>query len=234
MAYIYGLVKFFDNPKYADAFSNGQLHAERLRYFKNLEDESAGRGDKYEGVAANLQLHKGRLIIGEHRFTSGSASIQMNWLDYLNVFCMHAIHGGDFELTSENLGDFRKCLEIPEEGLRKFGKYGVAITDVPQFIDRVKTKARLQGYQVWNKLVKYYDPETSHEFFGKGLNSPEAEFNKHNKYRWQREFRFVIHTGVAGTKAIDLDIGDISDISFPIDIADINKGIKIQASRSSS
>ena len=232
MTYIYALMKFFDNPKYADAFVNGQLHAERLRYFKDLEDGNAGRGDRYEGVTANIQLHKGRLVIGGHRFTSGSASIQMNWLDYLNVFCMHAIHGGDFE--GSTYSDLREHLKIPEEGLREFGEYGVAITDIPQFIDRVKTKARLQGYQVWNKLVKYYDPETSHEFFGKGLNSPEAAFNKHNKYRWQREFRFVIHTGVAGTKAIDLDIGDISDISFPIDIADINKGIKIQASRSSS
>jgi hypothetical protein len=228
MTYIYALMKFFDNPKYADAFVNGQLHAERLRYFKDLEDGNAGRGDRYEGVTANIQLHKGRLVIGGHRFTNGSASIQMDWLDYLNVFCMHAIHGGDFELTSENLSDFKKHLGIPEEGLRRFGRHGVAITDIPQFIDRVKTKARLQGYQVFNKLVKYYDPDTFHGFF----DGAEAAFNKHDKYRWQREYRFVIYTGVAGTKAIDLDIGDISDISFPIDIAEINKGIEIQPSRS--
>ena len=76
----------------------------------------------------------------------------MDWLDYLNVFCMHAIHGGDFELTSENLSDFKKHLEIPEEGLRKFGRHGVAITDIPQFIDRVKARARSQGYQAFNKL----------------------------------------------------------------------------------
>ena len=228
MTYIYALMKFFNKSEYANDFVGGKLYASRLSYFKNLEDENAGRGDRYEGVTANLQLHKSQVIIGGHTVANGSATIQMNWLDHLNVFCMHAIHGGDFKLTSENLDDFKEYLKIPEEGLRRFGRHGVAITDIPQFIDRVRAGVESRGYLVWNKLVEYYDPDTSHEIF----NGIEGAFRKHDKYKWQREFRFVIHTRKLGLEAITLDIGDISDISFPIDIAEINKTIEIQLSRS--
>lgn len=229
MTYIYALMKFCENPEHAKTLISGKLHAERLSYFKCIEgDGDDARSDMYEGVTANLQLDQGQLVIDGHRLTSGSASIQMDWLNHLNVFCMHAIHGGDFELTSENLGDFKEYLKIPEEGLQQFGRHAVAITDIAQFIDRVKAGAESQDYLVWNKLVKYYDPEAFHGFFGKGLNSPEAAFNKREKYRWQREYRFVIHTRKPGTEAIDRDIGDISDISFLIDIADINRTLEIK------
>ena len=229
MTYIYALIKFFDKPEYAQDFMSGKLYANRLSYFKEIEGEDGGdaRSDKHEGVSANWQLDQGKLVLNGHRFTNGSAIIQMNWLDHLNVFCLHAIHGGDFELTSENLDDFKEHLKIPEEGLRQLGRHAVAITDGPQFIDRVKAEVEAQGYLVWNKLVKYYDSEIFHGVFGKGLNSPEAAFNKRDKYRWQREYRFVFHTRKPGTEAITLDIGDISDISFPIDIADINRTLEI-------
>ena len=48
---IYFLVKVFSDKKYAEDFVNGKLFANRLSYFRKLEEEQqANRGDRHEGV----------------------------------------------------------------------------------------------------------------------------------------------------------------------------------------
>ena len=46
--HIFYLAKFFEKEQYAIDFMNGQLYANRLSFFKGLEEgDSANRGDKH-------------------------------------------------------------------------------------------------------------------------------------------------------------------------------------------
>ncbi|HIF9375049.1 TPA: hypothetical protein ACX6RV_002942 [Photobacterium damselae] len=48
---LFFFVKVFDNKKYADDFMKGKLFANRLSFFKKLEEKAeANRGDRHEGV----------------------------------------------------------------------------------------------------------------------------------------------------------------------------------------
>ena len=51
--------------------------------------------------------------------------VQMNWLNHLNVFCVHAAHSGDLDLASlsnNNVEALRQELTIPDRCL-SLGKY---------------------------------------------------------------------------------------------------------------
>lgn len=52
---IYFFVKYCSEEQHAEDFFNGDLYFKRLSYFKGIEEEEDGRGDKNEGVMAWLQ-----------------------------------------------------------------------------------------------------------------------------------------------------------------------------------
>ena len=228
MKMIFFFVKFFDDEKYVNDFISGKLFANRLSYFKNIEkDEYVSRGDRHEGVVNWLQPDRVRLAIDGQDITgdlAGPVGVQMNWLGHLNVFCIYAAHSGDFRgLSSENIGDFKKQLMISEDCL-KLGKYAVVITNVSKFIGRIETAAKARSYRVCRGLVEYYNPETFHGSF----SGKEAIFMKRDEYSYQKEYRLAIDTGVQGNNPIILDIGDITDISMPSNVVDINKNLEIR------
>ena len=91
-------------------------------------------------LASISSLAEVRTTINGHKVTDGldPMTIQMNRVARLNVFCMYAIHDNDFQ--GSTYSDLKEHLEIPKERLRQqFGKHAVVITDIPQFIDRVRT-----------------------------------------------------------------------------------------------
>lgn len=53
---IFFLAKVFDNENYAEDFISGKVFANRLSYFKELEEEdSANRSDRHEGTVSWYQ-----------------------------------------------------------------------------------------------------------------------------------------------------------------------------------
>ena len=72
-------VKFFSRKKYARAFMQGKVYANRLSYFKSIEGtDYSGRADRHEGVIGWFQPSKGRLTINEMDFTGDlSGPIEM-------------------------------------------------------------------------------------------------------------------------------------------------------------
>ena len=55
---IWYLIKFFSKREHAEMFMDGNLHMNRLSYFKPLETSSGdGRGDPYEAVSHWWQPH---------------------------------------------------------------------------------------------------------------------------------------------------------------------------------
>ncbi len=220
-------VKVFDDEKYAEDFIKGKLFVNRLSYFRKLEEgESANRGDKHEGVVSWHQPDQVNIEINGRVITelAGPVSTQMNWHGHLNVFCIYAAHSGEFDgVSEETLAAFKKQLELPEE-CQNLGEYAVLVTRVNQFIERIKISAKENNYGLTAGLVEYYDPDK----FNGSFTENESIFKKRDEYKYQKEYRFAIDTGIEGKKAISLDIGDISDITMRCKVSDINKYLEIK------
>ena len=233
-------VKIYEKEEHADAFIRGSLFANRLRYFKQIENRD-GRGDKYEGAIVPkldglcftlscTDTHTGEvseITIPVEDFAAPPI-IQPTWLDHFNVFCMYAGYSGAFkEISTDNLQCFQKQLEIPEECTR-LGRYAVLIKNVTEFIKRVRVAAERENYEIWWRLLRYYDPEVGTPRLESSLDSI---FSKSKEYEYQREFRFAIDNGSVGRNHIILDIGEIDDITMCMESREINRQIDIRIKR---
>ena len=233
---IFFFAKVFAKKEHADAFVSGSLFANRLSYFKRIENRD-GRGDEYEGAIipeldgltftlTSTDLQTGEIdeiTIPEGDFAAPPI-IQPTRLDHLNVFCLYAGHSGGFtEISTDKLQCFKKQLEIPED-CTKLGSHAVIVQNATEFIRRVRVAAERENFRIWWKLVRYYDPEVGTPRFKSSL---DPIFSKSKEYDYQREFRFAIDTGTVGRNSVILDIGDIEDITMYMDSREINRQIDI-------
>lgn len=224
---VYFFIKFLNEERYVDGFLDGHVYMNRLSYYKKIErnDEDANRADKHEGAFAWLQPGVGSLTINGQDITgdlAGPIEMYDDSLNHINVFCLYAAHSGnlDSNMLADNIEVFKQQIKVPEDCL-KLGKHAVFITDPPKFLQRMKSAAESQGYQIGRGLVKYYDPETFHGNFPNG----HAIFNKQIQYQYQREYRFGVDTGHPGDDPIILEVGDIRDITLHLNTADLNEAL---------
>ncbi len=233
-------VKIYEKEEHADDFVRGSLFANRLRYFKQIENRD-GRGDKYEGAIVPkldglcftlscTDTHTGEvteIIIPKDDF-AGPPIILPRWFDHINLFCMYSGHsGGTEKISADNLQCLKKQLEIPED-CTKLGRYAVLIKNPKEFIRRVRFGAKREKYRICWRLVRYYDPEVGTPRLESSLDSI---FSKSKGYEYQREFRFAIDNGSEGRNHIILDIGEIDDITMCMDSREINRQIDIRIKR---
>ena len=226
MSTIFFLVKFLDDKDHANALLRGEVFVNRLSYFKENEDghTPSQRLDLHEGTTAWLQTNRGRIVLNGLDITddlAGPVRVQKNWLSNLHVYCVHSVHTGNIavdQLTHDDIDIIKKQFTIPQRCL-SLGRYSVVIGDVGEFIKRMKAAAEKKDYLMANGRVTYYDPASYHGFLG----DKEAVFRKRIEYEYQREYRFAINTRTTGTNPITLEIGDIRDIAFRLDTANINR-----------
>ena len=224
MSVIFFLVKFFDNNDHARDFVRGRIYANTLATFKVLEGiDDSGRADGHEGTIAWLQPGQGRLEINGMNITDDLAEpmqLQKNWLNYLHIFCLHAVHSGSMDManvSNENIEELRQQLIIPDE-CRALGEHSVVVNNVPEFTKRMETASQANSLRMARDLVSYYDPDSFHGNF----RDVESIFRKQDRHSYQREFRFVIDNGLASDGPLILEIGDISDITRRLDFAELN------------
>ncbi len=234
---IFFLAKVFQEQDHANEFISGRLFANRLSYFKRVED-AEGRGDPREGAILPPLDRLTITLEGKDPRTGSVEEITITghdleappvivprWFDHINLFCMYAAHSGGLHgISLDNLRDLRKQVEIPES-YAKLGKHAVVIIDNPEFIRRVKVAAQREGYGICCALVSYYDPDVGTAPVRSQL---ETIFTKSKVFEYQREFRLAINTGSLGCEPIVLDIGQIDDIAVPMDIFDINQKLSFR------
>ena len=234
------LTKVFQESDHADAFLRGEMFANRLSHFMKIEGHD-GRGDKYEGAIMpqidnlTIELAATNMETGEVDFVtiapeelSGPPILHPNWFRHVNVFCMYAAHvDGSLDVECERFEDIKSMLEIPEAYLG-LGEHAVVITNVTEFLRRVKLAAERKGFGIYGKLVNYYDPSIGVRLLRGNIDSI---FTKRKEYEWQREFRLAIDTRTSGCAAITLDVGYIRDIAVRIDTSQINEHLHVRLKR---
>lgn len=236
---IFWFVKIFEYKEHADQFRKGKLFLNRIRYFKKIEEDDYCRCDKEEAIAALFQP-KGLSIKFKDfpalninsedaiSVLSGPVSMKFEHHNDLNIFCMSAIHTGEFECvngfieyTEKDEDKLKIQLEIDERCL-SFGKFAVVV-NANEFIDRVIKYIKTTEYTLQADLVEYYDRETLNGNF----KFSEIPFRKSNCFSYQKEYRISVDTNTNGDNPLIMEIGDISDISEKIDSSTINTSLKL-------
>lgn len=199
------LIKF-QSAERINSLQRGHLYAKTLKYYRELEKETGDDeiGDEFEAM---LHINKGHFRIldtGEEIPLNDTLMQTDNSDDF--VFCMFGIYPSS---QSFSFSDEQK------EKMLSFGDTALVILDSEEFIKRVTTAAEAKGYKAHFGAVKYFDPTVDNaNILISLLNGMwNIAFWKREKYIYQQEGRFVFTDG-NGEDHIDLDIGDISDISI--------------------
>ena len=224
------LAKVFSEPQHADDLIKGNLYANTLRYFRNIEGDPI-RGDPEEG-AIMPQIEDLAIELTSTNPTTGEVDkititkddlaappiIRPRWFERINLFCMYAARTGQFTTVSEqNIADFQKQLEMPED-CEEFGSHSVLIRNPREFIRRVNLAAEKKGCKVHSGLVQYYDPDIGTP----PIHSPiQTLFLKRKMYEYQKEWRLAIDIGTTADCPIIFDIGGIEDIAVRMSTPDL-------------
>lgn len=199
------LIKF-KSEEIINSLQGGKIYLNSLKWFRDYENENGDTivGDNYEGM---LHVNDGELINKE---TGEHISLNDNLISTTSsnafVYCMTFISPSIDEFTFS---------ELQKEDLKTFGDTALVILDSEEFINRIKQKAAENGYSLLCNTVQYYDEENDNANIWISLlnNINNIAFWKRKSYSHQQEFRFVISADKCKEDHIELEIGDISDIS---------------------
>ena len=99
------------------------------------------------------------------------------------------------------------------------GDTALIILDNDEFRRRVQVAAEAQGFEVHFGPVNYFDEseDNANMIISTLRGMWNLAFWKRKDYSYQQEARFVFSPYKEGVEHIELDIGDISDISRKVD-----------------
>jgi len=151
----------------------------------------------------------------------------------------------DFVLKQENSSNFAFCMfympseygsfqfsDKQREKLAKFGDTALIIKDFGEFIRRTMNAAVERGFELHHREVFYYDEKQEitmemMDLLTKGMYN--VSFFKRNRFRHQQEYRLAVNMEKTESDHIELQIGDINDISVQVSTKQmLEEGIDIQ------
>lgn len=190
-----------------DKIMRGYIRFNSLKFYRELYNKYGDKtiGDPNEG---KFFIHDGifkNLETGEIEYIKDCYFPTANENDF--VFCLFGINPQKY--TSFIFSEEQK------QKLLNFHDKTLLITDVKEFMKRMYNAANKQGLKLTNGFVNYYDTTIDDVNYLLNLVTIGTEsivYYKTNDYAYQQEFRFAI-PNTTGTAFIDLQIGDISDIT---------------------
>jgi hypothetical protein len=129
---------------------------------------------------------------------------------------------GKIEYSEADADKLRRQLEFSEDCL-KLGEVAVLVV-AGEFMLRVKRAIDRIGYKFAATLVEYYDPKTFHGAF----RQDKIPFRKRLEFSHQREYRIAVDSRTKGQDALEIEVGDISDISATMNAANLNKAFSLE------
>ena len=221
------LVKLFKKYEHAQEFLNGKLHCNRIKYFRDKYDDM-------EGVAL-IPTDKAVIKVsdadGKHLFTmkpedfAGPIEFDSDRVKNCSAFCMFSISNNDSDsVIQEKNGTITKYT-IPPRLTENFGEHAVAVYSPLQFFQRIHKAAKKENYPTLTRgFVKYYNTDNLPSEMHLAMDFKQAlktALYKDEKFRHEREYRFLVETGTIGDEAIKIDIGDINDIAMYVKSSDL-------------
>lgn len=200
------VIKFgqFDHMK--KLREQGQIFMNTLSSFRKQE-AGAERYDPDDGILERYNIKGARLLrkdkqsgkeIEVAQITSGIGRVTGVEIDNLNVYCLFYI--------AIPFNEKVKVKDLIEPVLLSaFGDTAVIVVDPPEFLTRIKNKAKEQGHVHFRKKVEYIDLE--------GYHGKVGPFVKGLSYQHQNELRIAIHRDTPPAPEFTFEIGSIEDIS---------------------
>lgn len=231
-SHVIALIKFVETIDHANDFLNGNLFCKPWSFFKKVEDQQ--RGDRLELAAAKLRS----------KIYSRKANVLYDvWFEntdnaFSPVFCMYSVFSRNCSL--------HKKIQLHDEDLRGFGKFGVVIKDVKEFIKRLAT--RIPGFSYG--LIDYIDYDNLTDGNQFALKSPITQ-KDHKLFSYQQEFRiYNLHYAITNDseqysliknvippnehEAAIFEIGDLSQIAEIQSMDNLLSGMQIEICGSAS
>ena len=182
-----------------ELYDEGKIYMNTLPHFWSVEDGGV-RGDPYDGVTT---LHRGTEatlsmagIEKPMKIVSWEFGVKPNRPECVNVFCMYSLRKSTFPF---------------DERVRKFGDTSLIVTDMKEFVDRIKKSLKDKGIRTKASSVEYVSDK--HE-------GPVGPFRKREMFRWQSEWRFVTYDGPEEPR--DFKIGSLRDIAVTVPTGELN------------
>lgn len=216
------LIKFHEE-RIIDLIQQGSFRMNSLKVYRDMYADSGDEiiGDPHEG---RLYFHESTIFIpakGVCEEIRDEAIPTTSENDF--VFCMFGIHD-----IAQGLFKFND-----EQKSKLAATYNTAliITDEQEFMRRIYMQASSSGIDVRHGFVRYYD-ETIDEvsrlcsLLKDGMDS--IAFHKRKKYSYQQEYRFAVTNRDVNKQYLEMNIGDISDISVKMPSTDALNAIVSQ------
>ena len=209
-------VKFGQKEHIEGLQNKGLLYLNTVDFFKKLESEQGVRGDFLEGASEIKNIYeqdKSILTINP----GGKDEIHLN-LTKAQIRQFFNYKGNIFSLFSI-FNNKKETKEIEfEKSMKSFGDTALIITNVSEFLKRVKLELDRQKYKFDWRLVDYYN---ENERNLKELNI----FSKASTFQNQNEFRIYVEN--VNNKPLKIEIGSIKEISYIVESEKLTK-LKIE------
>lgn len=186
---------------------NGSFYMNSLAYYRKLYEDKNDEvvGDPYEGM---LFIHEADMYIPEKNVYEQIRDSAIKTV-YVNnyVYCLFGLN--------PNIHKSFCFTEEQKEHLTEFDDTAMIITDPYEYFNRIKKAAVANNYDIHGDFVIYYDEkidDCNRFLSATGQSGKEIVFYKRNRYSYQNEYRFTINNK-SGVDHIELDIGNISDIT---------------------
>lgn len=214
------LIKFQSADR-IESLRSGKLYAKNLGYYGNLEKTSgdADIGDQNEGMLPVVIATIENPVTGERTELTDTVLETSESNDF--VFCIFK--------SNPQMNGMRFTAEQKARMLT-FGDTALLILDPDEFVNRVTQAAANQGFDVHYDSVKYYAPERNNARMLVSLLEGmwNIAFWKRNRYAYQQEARFVFTPGDDSIDHIELDVGDLHDITEVFRASDVLNTMQLQ------
>jgi len=180
-------------------FEQGLVYMNPIQHFRQTEDQQL-RGDHYEGVSKIKNLPPGIMEITALDYKGHYLNIHLSESYELvlgNIFSMFCVSSA----TIPNPFEFKVDTKIAE-----FGSHCMMIKNNEVFLKRMESGLSSLAFEFYHGYVSYYDRYK--------VNRTMSLFEKPLEFAYQKEFRFLVKSGLS--TPLTLQLGSLADIAMLI------------------